>query len=203
MSKRNSRTKHARSLRQNKNKPEGLLWDLLRAKQVCGLKFRQQYPIGPFFADFACLQYRLVVEVDGASHDVTAEADLRREKYLRKAGWKVVRFSADDVEENPEAVAIGIARILGLEYQFFKRKGTGSGMLNVKSPQKRRLNSRVETDGELAGGELGDGELGDGELGDGELGDGELRDGELGDGELRDGVEEPSPERSSDPPKGG
>jgi len=122
----------ARSLRSNETKSEKLLWSLLRSKQVCGLKFRRQHPIGPFFADFACNSQKLVVEIDGGYHDAVAESDLSREAYLKKLGWDVVRFSDQDVEDDPEAVAIAIARHLGLRFEFRKRKKSGSGMKHVR-----------------------------------------------------------------------
>ena len=55
------------------------MWSVLRSKQVCGLKFRRQHPIGPYFADFACVSKKLVVEIDGSSHDLTAATDFARE----------------------------------------------------------------------------------------------------------------------------
>lgn len=58
------------------------------------------------------------------NHDFTGPADLAREEYLRKMGWDVIRFSADEVEEDVENVAIGIAKFLQLEFQFVERKKT-------------------------------------------------------------------------------
>lgn len=125
----------ARSLRITETKTEKLQWSVLRAKQVCGLKFRRQHPIGPFYADFACVSRQLVVEIDGGYHDVVVESDLRREVYLREQGWAVIRFSDADVENDPEAVAIGIAKYLGLSYDFRMRQGTGSGMKKDSPPR--------------------------------------------------------------------
>ena len=118
----------ARELRRNQTKSEGLLWSILRANQVCNLKFRRQHPIDPFIADFACVAKQLVVELDGAYHDRTVEADMTRQRYLESQGWRVLRFAAEDVEADPEMVVIGITREIGLEYQWRKRIGLGSGM---------------------------------------------------------------------------
>jgi len=60
------RKQKARHLRAGQTKSEGLLWSILRAKQVCGLKFRRQHPIGSYFADFACVSKKLVIEIDVA-----------------------------------------------------------------------------------------------------------------------------------------
>jgi very-short-patch-repair endonuclease len=56
---------------------ERLLWRLLRDKQVDGLKFRRQVPLGPYIADFACMRHRIVIEADGPFHD--AEGDAKRD----------------------------------------------------------------------------------------------------------------------------
>ena len=133
-----SRIQRARSLRRQQTQSEQLLWNVLRSKQLCNLKFRKQHPIPPFYADFACAGKKLVVEIDGDYHDHVGEEDLSREAFLRGLGWDVIRFSDKEVMENVEAVARGIAKHLGLEYEFRKRMGTGSGMDNVKSLCKRK-----------------------------------------------------------------
>ena len=71
---------------------------------------------------------KLVVEIDGSSHDLTAAKDFERESFIRKQGWEILRFSNDDVENDAEMVARGISKHLGLPYQFEKRQGTGAGM---------------------------------------------------------------------------
>lgn len=123
-------------MRDTQTKSEGLLWSILRAKQLCGLKFRRQYPIGPWIADFACQSQMVVVEIDGGYHDVTSEEDLRREKHIRQLGWDIVRFTDKDVEEDAEAVARAIAQRLRLPYEFQKRNATGAGMNSVNAAKK-------------------------------------------------------------------
>ena len=129
----------AKKLRQSQTDFESFLWSILRAKQVCGLKFRRQHPIGPFFADLACVKHKLVVEIDGGYHDLVADSDLKREGYLKRNGWTVIRFSDEEFEDDPESIAIAIANHLGLPYEFSRREGTGSGMENVGAPNKRRF----------------------------------------------------------------
>ncbi len=68
----------ARALRTNMTPAERILWQALRRRQVSGLRFRRQYPIGPFILDFACPSIRLVVEVDGPVHDETVDYDQAR-----------------------------------------------------------------------------------------------------------------------------
>ena len=137
MNNRIERAKRARSLRRTETKSEKLLWSLLRAKQICGLKFRRQHPIGPFFADFACVTAKLVVEIDGGYHDAVVESDTSRAEYLQESGWSVIRFDDRDVIDDPESVGTAIARHLGLSFDYQNRKGTGSGMENIDAPNRR------------------------------------------------------------------
>ena len=127
----------ARSLRKTQTVSEGLLWSVLRARQLCGLKFRRQHLIEPWIVDFACPEQMLVVEIDGGYHDNVVEHDLKRQKHLESMGWKVIRFRDKDVEEDAEAVARAIARELNLEYKFSPRKATGSGMSDMNATRKR------------------------------------------------------------------
>jgi len=61
-------------------------------------------PIGPDFADFACPAARLIVELDGSSHDERIERDANRDAVLEEWGWLTLRFSNVDVRDNPEGV---------------------------------------------------------------------------------------------------
>ena len=127
----------ARELRTAQTDAEGLLWSLLRSKQLCGLKFRRQHSIGPFVADFACLAHRVVVELDGDYHDHVPERDLQRQRFLEGQGWKVIRFANDDVFNDAEAVMRSIARQLGLTYAFSRRDSKRSGMMSENAPNNR------------------------------------------------------------------
>ena len=132
----NQKTGRSRSLRAAETESE-LLWSILRAKQLCQLKFRRQHPIGRFFADFACVECRLVIEIDGGYHEGVVESDLEREKCLNQYGWAVIRFTDKEVEQDAEAVARAIAKHLGLTCEFRKRNADGSGMKNIRAPNRR------------------------------------------------------------------
>ncbi len=67
------------------------LWRLLRDRRLNGLKFRRQVPIGPYIVDFLCVSARLIVEADGSQHGQSIR-DERRDAYLARQGWAVVRF---------------------------------------------------------------------------------------------------------------
>ncbi|MFH1346303.1 MAG: endonuclease domain-containing protein [Pseudomonadota bacterium] len=85
------RTSRARSLRKADNDAEKALWSELKGRQLNGAKFTRQLPIGPYFADFACRESRLVVELDGSQH-LESEYDRRRDRFMVSEGWSVMRF---------------------------------------------------------------------------------------------------------------
>jgi very-short-patch-repair endonuclease len=99
-------TKRARALRREQSAAERLLWLRLRNRNLGGRKFVRQQSIGPYFADFACREAALVVEVDGATHSTAVEIrrDGTREAFLAASGWRVIRFANDDVYRNLDGV---------------------------------------------------------------------------------------------------
>jgi len=100
----------ARELRNNMTKVEWFVWSRLRNRQLAGYKFRRQVPIGPYFADFACLSAQLVVEVDGDTH--TEEADARKTAFLEGRGFRVLRIPVcevdDSIDDVMDAILIGL-----------------------------------------------------------------------------------------------
>lgn len=101
----------AKTLRRNATPPEQLLWSRLRAHRLLGLGFRRQVPMGYYVADFVCHQARLVIELDGHSHDGSAavEHGASRDVYFMQLGYRVLRFSNSDVIHDIESC---LARIL-------------------------------------------------------------------------------------------
>lgn len=74
----------------------------MRRRKLANYRFRRQHPIGPYIADFACIERTLVVEIDGGQHNEVADAD--RESYLRRHGFRVMRFWNNDVLNRTENV---------------------------------------------------------------------------------------------------
>lgn len=89
----------ARKLRQSQTSTERLLWGCLRKHRVDGFGFRRQQPIGPYVVDFCCFEKRLIIEVDGRAHDCEQqiEKDRVRQDYLEACGFRVIRFTTDDL----------------------------------------------------------------------------------------------------------
>ena len=105
-------TARARGLRQRQTDAERLLWSRLRGRALEGFKVRRQHPVGPFVADFACLEARLVIEVDGGQHAERATSDAQRTAYLQAEGFRVLRFWNADVLGNLDGVLEVIAATL-------------------------------------------------------------------------------------------
>lgn len=102
----NPNTKEKRqNLRNNQTEAEKKLWKYLRGEQL-GVKFRRQYGIGNYIADFYCPKLKLVIELDGGQHYTKEgmEYDKIRENYMSSLGIKTIRFSNIDVMGNIEGV---------------------------------------------------------------------------------------------------
>ena len=96
----------ARRLRNNLTPAEAILWKTLRNKQLEGLRFRCQHPVGNFILDFYCPACKLVIEVDGNIHDRTGEYDHERSAKLAQYSYKVLRFSNERVMNDlPQVLA--------------------------------------------------------------------------------------------------
>ena len=100
-----------KALRNNMTPAEATLWRALKGRGAGGMKFRRQQGIGPFVLDFYCPEYRLGIELDGASHDYKFEYDEKRTEYLRGQGIRLLRFSNQQVFAAMEGVLAEIVRV--------------------------------------------------------------------------------------------
>jgi len=107
-------TVKARKLRKNPTEAELKLWKHLRLRQLGGYKFRRQHSVGPYIVDFACLEKKLIVEVDGGQHSVKVDYDTERMAWLESQGFRVLRFWNNEVLKEIEVVKEAIAEVLGL-----------------------------------------------------------------------------------------
>jgi len=91
---------HAKKLRSDMTKAEACLWKyVLQGRRMAGYQFRRQRPVMNYIADFMCKELKLIIEVDGITHvnAEIAERDIIRQKELESVGFKVLRFSDDDI----------------------------------------------------------------------------------------------------------
>jgi very-short-patch-repair endonuclease len=102
----------ARQMRREPTPAEDKLWQQLRGKKLLGLKFRRQHAIDRFIVDFYCREARLIIEVDGPIHDYTQEEDKIRQEFLESQGYRVLRFSNEQVLTEIEGVLETIALAL-------------------------------------------------------------------------------------------
>ena len=105
---------YARQLRAASTDAEKLLWSRLRNRQVLGLKFKRQYPVAGYFADFTCIEAGLIVELDGGQHALEREVsrDGQRSAVLASHGFTVLRFWNHDVLTQTDAVLQAILNFL-------------------------------------------------------------------------------------------
>ena len=96
-------------LRDRMTLAEETLWEALRDKRLNGLKFRRQHPVEQFILDFYCPRFKLVVELDGSSHDTRSEEDAARTEHLNAFGYRILRFRNEEVFENLPGVLKRIA----------------------------------------------------------------------------------------------
>ena len=117
----------ARSMRSGQTDAERRLWTHLRAHRLGGLKFRRQYLLPPFVVDFCCVEYRLVVELDGSQH--IEPADAGRTRALNDAGYRVLRFWNNDVLTRTDAVLEAILDALAMPNPLPNPSPEGRGAL--------------------------------------------------------------------------
>ena len=90
-------------MRSTPTEAEHRLWQILRAKRFAGHKFKRQLPIDHYIGDLVCLTSRLIVEADGGQHNDSAH-DERRDAYLRRQGFRILRFWNNEIFNEEEAV---------------------------------------------------------------------------------------------------
>ncbi|MDB5529983.1 MAG: hypothetical protein JWR51_3086 [Devosia sp.] len=130
--------RRARLLRQDGTDAENRLWYSLRSRALGGNKFVRQLAIGPYFADFACREHMLIIEVDGGQHD-GSQSDIARTGYLNSQGYSVLRFWNNEVLENRDGVLDAITRVIeqtpspDLRYAPATLSPTGRGIRGARA----------------------------------------------------------------------
>lgn len=105
----------ARKLRQSHTDAERALWAKLRNKQLEGVKFRRQQPVGGYIVDFVSFERKIIVEIDGGQHneEEMSKRDEERTTWLRDRGYQVLRFWNNEVLVNTQGVLEKIREVLG------------------------------------------------------------------------------------------
>ena len=106
-----------RDLRRQGTHSERVLWLKLRNKQMAGVKFRRQQPIGNYIVDFVSFDKKLIIEIDGGQHneDLIEGQDKVRTAWLNSQGFQVIRFWNNEVIDNLEGVLFQIQAVLGIK----------------------------------------------------------------------------------------
>ena len=100
----NSIFEAAKALRGNPTKAEKLLWNKLKSRKLDGIKFRFQVPYDSFILDFLCPSNKIIIELDGPIHNLQKQHDKARDEYFEAKGYRILRFSNDEVVYNIEKV---------------------------------------------------------------------------------------------------
>jgi very-short-patch-repair endonuclease len=109
------KTDAARRMRSSATPAEDKLWQALRGRQLCGMKWRRQAPLYGYIADFYCVAFKLVVEVEGDYHDLRKAEDARRDRHLAEKGITTLRFANVRVMTDLSAVLREVADTALLE----------------------------------------------------------------------------------------
>lgn len=104
--------KRARKLRNQSTDAERLLWRHLRRRQIGDYRFRRQFVIVGYIADFVCIEAKLIVELDGSQHQDQAAYDIQRDRRLKAEGYRILRFWNNQVFKDTPAVLEVILREL-------------------------------------------------------------------------------------------
>ncbi|WP_367272084.1 endonuclease domain-containing protein [uncultured Caulobacter sp.] len=105
----------AKRMRREPTLAEKLFWKALRKVEIPGSHFRRQAPFGPYIVDFVCHHHRLIVEVDGAVHDLdhVAIRDAERQAWLEGRGYRVIRVPNSQAINDPYSVVEQILALVG------------------------------------------------------------------------------------------
>jgi two-component system, NtrC family, sensor kinase len=143
-----------RTLRRDMTEAERRLWQMLRSRQTQDCRFRRRVPIGGFIADFACHAARLIVEIDGGQHDPSSESEANRTRFLEGEGYRVLRFSNNEVLDNPEGVRAAIAENLHLVIPTRIEPGTPTHTLPHRGGGRKATTTEDPADPQQAIAEL-------------------------------------------------
>lgn len=122
---------HAAPLRRARTEAENHFWQAARNRGISGHKFRFQHSIGPYIADFACLEAMLIVEIDGSQH--SPESDAARAAFLETEGFRILRFWNNEVLENLDGMLAVVSAAL-------------AGSCTLARKRERAKRGRVETE---------------------------------------------------------
>ncbi|WP_158815662.1 endonuclease domain-containing protein [Methylocapsa sp. S129] len=149
-------TARAQTLRAVSTDAECKLWFRLRNRRLNGVKFVRQAPVGPYFADFACRESKLIVELDGSQHADSAH-DAKRDAFLLSQGYSVLRFWNADALRAIDSVCETIFAALEGKLEPFERFKTPTPDVGVaphpalratfspQSGEKRLMQQEAET----------------------------------------------------------
>ena len=145
----------AKQLRQTMTRAETLLWRYIKASRIEGAGFRRQVPFRNYIADFVCFSAKLVIELDGESHDFSERQarDAERDAFFVSEGFEVLRFTNEQVNSNLEGVVETVRQTLAIRARglppspTLPHKGGGSGESSASGQDDLHHTNIIETRG--------------------------------------------------------
>lgn len=145
----------AQNLRNNMTKEEIMLWQHIRQRQINGIKFRRQTPIGKYICDFVSFENKIIIEIDGGQHNFgeQKQKDTERDKFLKSQGFTVLRFWNTDITQNIEGVLAKIRETLcsplvgGPKSSISRRGERGLLFIPCLNPDGMQLGTRTNANG--------------------------------------------------------
>jgi very-short-patch-repair endonuclease len=137
-----------RELRREMSPAERRLWSRLRCRGLGGFKFKRQEWVGPFIADFYCWEAKLIVEVDGTQHADCEDYDRARSVYLKRQGFRVIRYWNSQVADDLEGVLAAILAILEERVPSPSRRAPRVGPLPLPEGERTTPPSPLEGEGQ-------------------------------------------------------
>ena len=103
-----------RNLRRKSTPQEINFWSKIKSRRFKNLKFRRQYLVGKYIADFICLEKKLIIELDGWQHTEENQEryDMVRTEYFKRQGYKILRFWNNEINDNIDGVFLKIEEFI-------------------------------------------------------------------------------------------
>lgn len=143
-------TSLAQNLRNNMTKEEIILWQHIRQRQINGIKFRRQAPIGKYICDFVSFESKIVIEIDGGQHNFgeQKQKDILRDEFLKSQGFTILRFWNTDITQNLDGVLTKIKScppLVGGPKSLISRRGLL--FIPCLNPDGMQLGTRTNANG--------------------------------------------------------
>ena len=143
-----SHINYAKEMRNNPTDAEAIMWKYLRNSNLCGIKFRRQQPIDKYIVDFMSASEKLIIELDGGGHNsgINQIYDSKRDEYLSKLGYTVIRIWNTEIYKNIDGVLDYILKVINDPTRKSKifTLPQGEGSIETQSNQQSKNSNIIQ-----------------------------------------------------------